>query len=500
MDPQTLAKIMELVKAAQKTPIPDALAKGWAQSASATSGLTMYDLEGPAKLLYPVLTPLRNMIPRDFTGMGIQANWRAITGININQVSAGVGFGRRGGEILTSTQDYSASFKALGLEDFVEFEADYASRGFDDVKARAVQGLLNSMMIQEERIILGGNSALALGTTPTPTLAASASGGSIGTITLSVICVALSLEGFLNSVVGPAGIPGQVTRTNMDGTTQTYGGGNAQQSAAATVSVTGPNGSATATVAPVAGAVGYAWFAGTAGNERIAAITTINSVQLTTTSLGTNQLASAIPGGVADRSTNNLVFDGLLTMCSTGALNAYRAVMPTGVAGTGTPLTSDNAGGVVEIDNALKSFWDNYRLSPSMILVHSQEMNNIGKKILAGNSNAAQRFVFQTSQNAIGGGIMVRSYLNKFSMGGATEIPIMLHPNMPPGTIMFLTKDLPYPLSNVSDVFKIKGRRDYHQIEWPLRTRRYEYGVYSDQVLQHYFPPSMGIITNIANG
>lgn len=500
MDPQTLAKIMEMVKAAQLAPVPDALAKSWTQSGSAVSGLTMYDLEGPAKLLYPVLTPLRNILPRDFSGMGIQANWRAITGININQVSAGVGFGQRGGLIATSTQDYTASFKAIGLEDDVQFEADYAAKGFDDVKARAVQGLLSSMMIQEERIILGGNSGLALGTTPTPTLAASASGGSIGTITASVICVALTLEGYMATSVGTAGVPGQVSRTNTDGSTATYGGGNAQQSAAATVSVTGPNGSVSASVAAVAGAFAYAWFVGTAGAERIAAVTTINSVVLTTTSLGTNQLASAIPGGAADRSQNTLIFDGLLTMSSQSALGSYRAVQATGTAGTGTPLTADNAGGIVEIDTALKWWWDNYRLTPDTIWVHSQEMNNIGRKILTANTSSGQRIVFQQQQGMIAGGIMVAEYLNKFGMNGPTTIPVKLHPNMPPGTILFTSSKLPYQLSNVQDVIKIKGRRDYYQMEWPLRTRKYEYGIYADQVLQHYFPPSMGVITNIANG
>ncbi len=32
------------------------------------------------------------------------------------------------------------------------------------------------------------------------------------------------------------------------------------------------------------------------------------------------------------------------------------------------------------------------------------------------------------------------------------------------------------------------------------RARRYECGVYADEVLQHYFPPSMAIISNIAAG
>ena len=37
-------------------------------------------------------------------------------------------------------------------------------------------------------------------------------------------------------------------------------------------------------------------------------------------------------------------------------------------------------------------------------------------------------------------------------------------------------------------------------MEWPLRSRRYEYGVYTDQVLQVYFPPANAVLTNIARG
>jgi hypothetical protein len=52
----------------------------------------------------------------------------------------------------------------------------------------------------------------------------------------------------------------------------------------------------------------------------------------------------------------------------------------------------------------------------------------------------------------------------------------------------------------VQNVYQMKTRKEYYQIEWPLRTRKYEYGVYADQVLQHYFPPSVGFITNIGKG
>jgi hypothetical protein len=47
-------------------------------------------------------------------------------------------------------------------------------------------------------------------------------------------------------------------------------------------------------------------------------------------------------------------------------------------------------------------------------------------------------------------------------------------------------------------VFQVKTRRDYYQLEWPLRSRKYEYGVYADEVLQHYFPASLLKLTNVA--
>ena len=78
---QLSAETLALVKAAQGIPNAE-LAKAWTQSASAVSGITAYDLEAPSKKLYPVITPLRNEIPRVSGKGGIQANWRAVTGVN----------------------------------------------------------------------------------------------------------------------------------------------------------------------------------------------------------------------------------------------------------------------------------------------------------------------------------------------------------------------------------------------------------------------------------
>ena len=504
MNAQTTAETLALVKAAQGAPNSE-LAKAWTQSGSAVSGITAYDLEAPSKKLYPVITPLRNMIPRVSGKGGIQANWRAVTGVNTGSISPFVSEGNRGAVIATSTQDYIAAYRGLGLEDTVTLESEYAAEGFEDIKALAVEGLLRATMIAEEKVILGGNNSFALGNTPALTVTSANTGGSLtGGANFGVGCMALSFEAYVRASL-TGGIVQQLTRTNADVSSDVINLGTASPSAQANILVAASANTSTisASTAAVAGAMGYAWYWGAnTGNLTLGAITTINSVLITANATGN----ASKPGGnfqalvSADYSKNGLSFDGLLTMASNSALGSLQVTQATGTPGVGTPLTGDGAGGIVEIDTALKSFWDNYRLSPDTLWVSSQEMQNIGKKILAGSANAAQRFVFNAEQGMIGGGIMVRSYLNKFSMDGATELQIKMHPNMPAGTMLFTTSRLPYPLSNVTNILQMRMRREYYQIEWPMTSRKYQYGIYEDGVLQNYFPPSQGVITNIANG
>lgn len=505
---------------------------GWTMPGTAITGINYYDLELGAKTLVPVITPLRNKIPRTSGKGGIQASWRGITGLNVNTVGGAVADGIRNAVVTTNTRDFTAAYKQVGLEDNVTFGADLAAQGFDDLKAIAVRNLLWATMIEEEWLTLGGLGTVALATiTPTPSLAvaaaASPAGSLISTTTYSVRCAGLTLDGYRRSTV-TGGVPGQITFTTADGTAgQTYNAGVMKVSAAATLAATA-TGIINATVTTVPGAVAYAWFwyAGSAGTglEVLGAITTVPYYSITALATGT-QTAASIPGyggvigGAVDFSQNANAFDGLLSMCGLASYQPNVTVLgsPTapgpwtelvtgavnGTTGVFTPtyLTADNLGGIVEIDAMLKWFWDVYRLSPTDMYVSSQEQTNISKKIATGSSTASNaRFVFDVKQGMMAGGYMVKSYMNKYTMSGAKDIPIHLHPNMPPGTILFYTDVLPYPLSNVSNVLQYRLLRDYYQIEWPLRTRRYEYGVYLHTVLQNYFPPAFAVLSGIGNG
>lgn len=486
-----------LLKDALGSPTESPLAKAtFLESSSATTGLTYYDLEAPAKMLYPVLTPLRNETPRVSGKGGIQANWKAVTAINPSKVGIGVPEGTRGGTMDITTADYLAAYRGIGLESSASFEAVYAGRPFADIQAEATQKLLQAMMIREELALLGGNTSVSLGTAPQPTLSASGSGSSLAASALSVICVALTLDGYYRASIA-GGVQSKITVSNPNGKTYTQSGGCSKPSTAASVTPSAGN-YVYGSVTPVNGAIAYAWYWGAAGNEALGAITTINSVSIGAAAAGT-QLASALDTS-GDWSIDGMIFDGLLYQVFKPGLNGYVNTLATGTAGTGTKLTPNNVGGVDEIDTALQHFWDNWRLSPAEILVSSQEQKSITNAILAGSSASAQRFNISVDQNALVGGFSVKEYLNPFGMNGSTAIPIKLHPNMPAGTIFFRSKELPYPMANVPNLVQVRARQEYYQLQWPLQEREYQYGVYADEVLQNYFPAAFGVITNIAKG
>lgn len=487
---------LDLVRKAHGNPqTADAITKAFQQS----TGLVSYDLEAPAAKIVPVITPLRNMCPRVKSNAGDTATrWKAITAINTGNTHPGVTEGNRGAIISDSVADYTATYVGIGLENSVTFEADYAAESFDDAKARAVENLLYASILKEEDMLLGGNASLALGTTPTPTVSNAGTGGTIAAGTYNVICVALTYDAFRRTTVSATGIPfsatpgtpGVIRRTNADGTTDDINVGAAQKSVAGSTTTLGTTSTISATVDAVKGAVGYAWYVGVADSEKIAAVTTSNSVTITALPAAGNQTAAA-GGPATDRSRQNgYSFDGFLYTALGCATSYYSAL--------GAKLAADGKGGVNQINDVLGWYWDTLQLQPDAIWCNRQQVNDI-TSLCVGNATSPFRFNVNggVAQGSLVGGGKVTEYQSPVD---SSIIPINIHPKMPAGTVMFTTKRLPYALNNVPEVFRIKARREWYQIEWPLRTRKYEYGVYADEVFQHYFPASLGVLTNITAG
>ncbi|MBF6560541.1 MAG: hypothetical protein IVW56_09640 [Candidatus Binataceae bacterium] len=497
---------LDLLKASLRNPNDDL-----AKSISTATGLVAYDLQAPAKNLYPFVTPIRNVMPRVGGGVGTATNWRQVNAI-IGSGFDAMGWvpeGQRSGQMSYSTANKSATFVTIGEEDAATFEAISAGRDFEDIQARMTFRLLQKMMLKEEMAILAGNASLALGTVGTVTPSAIANAAStLPSATYYVQCVALTLEGWQNSSVA-TGVATTKTVTGVDGNTFTLKGGSSIASAiSAGQAITAGTNMLAASVAPIQGAVAYAWYVGTtntAGTPLLQAITTLNSATFSAPLTTGTQAASAAS---ADNSANAAyAYDGLLTTALKPGSNAYVNTMATGTAGVGTPLTASGRGSINEIDTMFQTMWNNFELSPTVLYVNAQELKNITTKVLSNSSGPLLRYD-RPADGTEGGEYQLTAsgtigfYYNPFAIYGGLRIPIKIHPRVPPGTIIGWAENLPiqYQSNEVPNVAELKTRQDYYQIDWPIVTRQRQVGVYAEEVLAVYAPFAMGVITNIANG
>ena len=496
-----------------------------ADTINSATGLLWYDLKPIVQMLYPFkeLIPCIGKLPRVAADGGNAFHWKRVVAINAGNVSPGVSEGNRGARIPIVVQDQQATYKTMGLESSATFEARLGSLNLTpDAIGVQVQSTLRSTMIAEEQTLFLGNASLQLGTTPTPTCSAGGTGGNLPSSgTLYVVCVALSGLGWLNytpynSITNTGGVPGQVTKVNADGSTDTFGGGSAAPSAEGTAALSSGV-VVTASVAAVPGAYAYAWYISTGtGTETLAIITQANEVIFSKLPSAGQQPVNnlKVGGAFVDNSTNNLLPDGILTQIfgsvfgsAPGTAMSTNPNLPNGISlttggslvyyaatgNTGLTIAGTNIG---EFDALLQAAYDQYKIGFDKIYMSATDLANFSGTMLSQGSSSMFRILFdaEAETGRIVAGRRVTSYLNKF-FGNTMDIEV--HPYLPPGTIVFWSDRTPYELSGVGNILEAHVRQDYYQIQWPLVTRRYEYGVYVDEVFACYFTPAFAVITNL---
>jgi hypothetical protein len=459
--------------------------------------LTGINLAAPAKNLFPFLAPFRNRVARVMAPNGAAAaQWKAITGINVTNQDIFTPFGAAGGLVTTTEQDYAASYKPIALGDSVQWDAEDLARGYEQLRAGAGIRLLYALMIKEDQGLLGASN-VPLNTPAAPSLTPASTGGQIAaSTTVNVTVSARSLSNYFN---------GGGTVLSPVGTANTAAG-----TATNSVSVS---------VGYVKGAVAYDWFV----NGFYYTSTTVNVVTVTsipTADAGLAKLPSFDGGPVTaasravDSSSNPNAFNGLFA-------SLYADYNPTAAGqvlnGTGIPsgarlaslngatLTGAN-GGIVEIDNMLQDLWDYSRISPTAMLVSSQQGRDITRKVIA---SGGAYTLFQPDnieqRRSVVGGTMLETYLNPAVNGQPIEIVVM--PHIPAGTISLVSERLPYPSSNVENVLEIETQREYSQVEYAMSRQsgpnggpRYDFEVRAIEVMKNHFPAGMGLLQNIAAG
>lgn len=494
-------------------------------SVSIGSNIYGYDLRAPSLHLIPYLTPIRDSLPRvHHTQPGPAAHWKVIQPSTFSVggfiADPWVNEGQRAPLVTISAINKTATYATIGTDGSDTYEAQSGGEDFEDPLSTAKFIALENLMVMEEDALIGGNVTFAIGTANTPSGVAYGTGGDSTESYCAV--VGLTYAGVRNQSSNPiaTGIVPTKSITTPDNKPMQVNGGVGIASAIFGVSPssnTGINWS----VVQQQGECGYAWFIGTvnsAASLHLQAFTTIPSYQQVGAPTTTGQLLSAwtnttdysINNGTAGSGANQVTaFDGFLSQIQTAAgapTNSIATANSYWQSLQGAVLTSSGKGSVNEIDVVLLNQWTQFKCTTDLIHVNAQQLKDITTHVLNGSAAPLLRYEMSGAEGEqeyrLTGSGTIAFYFNPYMPGGGRKIPIVVHPTLPAGTILFQGKQIPpyFKKSSMANVSEVICRRDYYSVDWADVTREYQFGTYAEEVLALYFPPAFAILTGIAPG
>jgi hypothetical protein len=485
MAPEALASLNTALEAQRS--IGADIVKDLTLTSPISSGLVAFDLEAPAKLLTPRPTPLRNKIPRK-KGVGTSHRIKVISGFT-GTGTGGVGnifpgitdsttttFGSinylRGPKISYAGYDQAVNYKQFSLSDAVPFSAQFQGQGYQDIRQLSQTSTLYASMLMEERMMLmsrgtdvGFSGALAAPAfTPTSPVAGSGQ-------------TALAATTYYITVTADAGSFGESIAAAEQN--HVVASGDVLQ-----IDIT-----------PVAGALGYNIYVGTAtgaanlkyqgratGTRFVvqgaaSTVTVGDTAPFTTTGAAATRAA-------ADTSAYATGYDGILPTVlgsSSGRNNRINSTFSTSNPGN-------------EFQVVFSALYDNVKADPDEILLNGSDRKQLSDAIKSGST---ANYRLNIRQDEIGGvilGDVVTGLQNEVTGKGVT---LTVHPWLPQGVAPVLSYTLPIPDTNVSDVWAAFNTQDYMAIEWPVTQFAYETSTYWNGTFMCQAPAWNGAVSGI---
>lgn len=476
--------------------------KDWSLFSPDSAGLVPYDLEAPAKLLVPRQTPLRNRIPRA-KGQGTALLTKRITGWS-NSASGGnvdlsnffssesvsTAFGpvslRRPPKISYTANDKSYTYREQGLSDQVSMLAEFAGRGYQDIRSLSQTALLWATLGAEERNILFARGTVA--------------NGYVGPIAAPVISSATSTTGGTLA----AGV-WQIRVTARSGGAGNAGGGVGESVVSNELAQTTTGATSTITVTvgtEPTGALGYNLYVSLVGGAS-------NSETFQYAFVGNSTTFGAqIPGGAAqpaavDSSANALAYDGFLTVQADPTQSGYVKRVNASVATQGD-APWQTAFGVLyggNLNPGGGASGNKLLADPDEIWVDGQTRNSISQWLKTNASTVSYRLnldaggVGDTASGAMIGSA-VGGFINQYTGSMAR---LMVHPYMPLGCSLLRSSTLPaaVPDSNIESTAEVRNVQDYMSIDWPVIQMTYDASTYLFGTLVHYAPAWSGLLIGL---
>lgn len=513
MSPDALAQLATLLEGA-KADIPD-LTKDLTTGSPVSTGLVVFDLETGAKLLTPKPTPLRNSIPRG-QGYGLAHRFKRITGFSgtgtggVGVIHPGIAdnsqtnfaaggsaqglYYNRGGKISYAGDEVIAPYIQFSASDEVTWSAQYAGRGFQDLRALSRQALIWSSMLLEERILLYGRGTQSpyLGVLAAPTGAS----GVARSATASEVGITNASANLYVRVVAESG---------------DFGVSQATAATSAIAFTTGQVVDITYTL-PV-GATGARIFISSAAGADpgdaarfLYTFTNLNAglsggrsgynkvtIQSTLPAAGTIPTAwpNTIPGGAAINLTaadGNSAFlngyDGVLAY-ATGANAGYTNKL-NGVFSTSSPG--------IEYQNAFVAMFEAVKASPDRVLIAASDRKQLSDTV-KGQSNS--NYGIRLMQDDISGITLGTVAANMLNEATGDTVNFQVHPWLPQGNSIIVSDTLPIPDTQVDSVLKVWNVQDLMGIDWPVNQFTFDASSYWFGNMVCYAPAWLGSVVGI---
>jgi hypothetical protein len=463
-------------------------------------GFTPYNLEPGARLLAPVITPLRNRMPRT-RGKGTAIEFRAITNYNLNSALSWASEGVSGPMLASGAVKVVFPYKIQSLYNQVSFEAQYYGEGQVDAMALATANALRAFMITEDNNMFFGNPATGY-TGGSAGGSAVSIGGSLGTPaalvfnTTAVFAAAAATNTITNSAFAGTVASGtyQFRYSAITGPGQETLVQSADLSSGA---VTGP-GYFVVQPPAIQGAVGYNLYykLSTDTNYTKVAFNGRVVIGAYTPGQGTLPVASLPLAANTDPNTGTNFAD------YSGNVNAYAGVFQQLLAsGSGAtylniqrPLNMAN-NAFTDVDNLLLSIWNNGQGDPECMFVNAFESLSIS----TGTIGAGTPYFITPDgkQNSAVANARVSRMVNKVT---GTEIEIITHPRIPQGTIAALSLRLPswYPGSDIGAAWEFNTPKDYQQLAYAVTGPFFPFEIRNWGCVISYLPLVSGVLTGIS--
>jgi hypothetical protein len=443
------------------------------------TGLTPYDLVGPAEVLVPHDTPIRNSTPRaqgqgnarkfkridSFTNAGIPGGAGVLSPFFSSASATSTWNGltlNRPPKISYTGSDHSVGYVELGFSDQVDYLAMFEALGFDDLTALSHTALLWSHLLGEERAMLyargSGTGYEGAIVAPTGVTGVGAStGGGIGAATYYVYVTAVG--GWGESVISTVATTGA-----LSGSTNTI-----------TVSWTEP-----------VGAFSYNVYIGTTTGGPNTTLQT-NVLGSNTVTLTAYTTSGPVPP-TSDSTASSLSYDGNLTVLADPTISGY-------VKRVNGNFSTTNPG--VEFDTALTQMWTNNDADPEEIWMTGALRTELNQLMRIGGTNGASsgyRTNVETGDNGVTMSTTVTGYVNPAS---GRVVDIHAHRFQPNGTVWFRSTSIPIQDSHVPAPSVAVNVQDYMAIDWPDIQMSKDTSTYQVGTLVHHAPAWSGMLIGV---